>query len=163
MIQCQCQGFAVMTCLSRSCRSGKESECQYRLKIPHSSGRKFPTPEPQKGASLASDGTQRRLLARFGRSGVRGQGSWGRRPLLSSRWHQAGPTTILQPIALTADVDRRRVMQEPVQYRRGDDRVAENRTPVTVALVRGQEDTAALVPPLMSWKKIVVPKSSSGK
>src|SRR5207244_7471352 len=42
---------------------------------------------------------------------------------------------------------RRRVMQEPVQYRRGDDRVAENRTPVTVALVRGQEDTAALVPP----------------
>src|SRR5205807_9036579 len=54
----QCQGFAVMTCLSRSCRSGKESECQYRLKIPHSSGRKFPTPEPQKGASLASDGAE---------------------------------------------------------------------------------------------------------
>src|SRR2546426_10948843 len=32
--------------------------CQYRLKIPHSSGRKFPTPEPQKGASLASDGAE---------------------------------------------------------------------------------------------------------
>src|SRR5437899_167643 len=32
-------------------------------------------------------------------------------------------------------------MQEPVQYRRGNDRVAENRTPVTVALVRGQQDT----------------------
>src|SRR5205807_8514930 len=32
--------------------------CQYRLKIPHSSGRNFPTPEPQKGASLASDGAE---------------------------------------------------------------------------------------------------------
>src|SRR5260370_26974930 len=32
--------------------------CQLRLKIPHCTGRKFPTPEPHEWASLASDGVE---------------------------------------------------------------------------------------------------------
>src|SRR6267143_5299376 len=70
---------------------------------------------------LGRSGAQRRLLARFGRNGVRGQGtSRGFRSFLPSRWHQAGLATILQPVALAADVDGRRVMQQPVQDRRGE-------------------------------------------
>src|SRR5260370_19216857 len=34
------------------------STCQLRLKIPHCTGRKFPTPEPHEWASLASDGVE---------------------------------------------------------------------------------------------------------
>src|SRR6266513_1083329 len=32
--------------------------CQFRLKIPHCTGRKFPTPELHEWASLASDGVE---------------------------------------------------------------------------------------------------------
>src|SRR5205823_11475396 len=93
---------------------------------------------------LGRSGAQRRLLARFGRNGVRGQGtSRGLRPFLSSRWHHAGLAAILQAVALTANVDGRRVMQQPVQDRRGNDRVAENRSPVAVAL-RSEEHTSEL-------------------
>ena len=52
----------------------------------------------------------------------------------------------LQPIALAANVDGRRVMQQPVQDRCGDDRITEDRSPVPVALVRGQDDAPAFVP-----------------
>src|SRR6266478_3065316 len=96
---------------------------------------------------LGRSGAQPRLLARFGRNGVRGQGtSRDLRPLLSSRRYQSGFAAILQPVALTSNVDRRRVMQQPVQYRRGDDRIPEDRSPISVALVRGQEDAPAFVP-----------------
>src|ERR1700731_694329 len=33
-------------------------DCQFRLKIPHCTGRKFPTTEPHEWASLASDGVE---------------------------------------------------------------------------------------------------------
>jgi len=90
---------------------------------------------------LGRSGAQRRLLARCGRNGVRGQGtSRGLRPFLSSRRHQAGLTTILQPVTLAANVDGRRVMQQPIQNYCGDDRIAEDRSPVPIALVRGQDD-----------------------
>jgi hypothetical protein len=97
---------------------------------------------------LGWSGAQRRLLARFGRNGVRGQGtSRGLRPFLPSRWHQAGLAPILQPVALAANVDGRRVMQQqPVQDRRGDDRIAENRSPVPLAFVGSQDDAPAFVP-----------------
>src|SRR2546430_16723950 len=36
----------------------KQKICQFRLKIPHCTGRKFPTPEPHEWASLASDGVE---------------------------------------------------------------------------------------------------------
>jgi|SRR6267378_250267 len=46
---------------------------------------------------LGRSGARRRLLARFGRNGVRGQGtSRGLRPFLSSRWHQPGLAAVLQ-------------------------------------------------------------------
>src|ERR1700738_1996904 len=75
--------------------------------------RKIPPPDPQEWASFASDGVEpSRLLARFGRNGVRGKGtSRGLRPFLSARRHHAGPTAILQPVTLAANVDGRRVMQ----------------------------------------------------
>jgi ATP dependent DNA ligase domain len=77
---------------------------------------------------------------------VRGQGtSRGLRPFLSSRWHQPGLAAILQPVALTPNVDRRRVMQQPVQDRRRDDRIAEDRSPISVTFVRGQDDAPAFV------------------
>src|SRR5205814_2768217 len=39
-------------------RSLTQPLCQFRLKIPHCTGRKFPTPEPHEWASLASDGVE---------------------------------------------------------------------------------------------------------
>ncbi|MCU1329490.1 MAG: hypothetical protein JWN34_4860 [Bryobacterales bacterium] len=51
----------------------------------------------------------------------------------------------LQPVTFSADVDCCRVMQQPVQNRSGDDRVAQHRSPFSVALVRGEDDAAALV------------------
>ena len=68
------------------------------------------------------------------------------RPFLSSRGHQSGLAAVLQPVAFATDVDCRGVMQQPVQDRRGDDRIAKNRSPVSVALVRGQNDAPAFVP-----------------
>jgi len=57
--------------------SRSTAACQFRLKIPHCTGRKFPTPEPHEMGllGLGRSGAQRRLLARFGRNGVRGQGT----------------------------------------------------------------------------------------
>src|SRR6202140_2073663 len=96
---------------------------------------------------LGRSGAQRRLLARFGRNGVRGQGtSRDLCPFLSSGWHQSGFAAILQPVTFTPNVDGRRVMQQPVQNRRGDDRITEDRSPVPVTLVRGQDDAPAFVP-----------------
>ena len=78
---------------------------------------------------LGWSGAQRRLLARFGRNGVRGQGtSRGLRSFLSSRRHQAGLAAVLQPVTLAANVDGRRVMLQSVQNRRGNDRIAEDRS-----------------------------------
>ena len=39
-------------------RSVLRRACQFRLKIPHCTGRKFPTPELHEWASLASDGVE---------------------------------------------------------------------------------------------------------
>jgi hypothetical protein len=95
---------------------------------------------------LGRSGAQRRLLARFGRDGVRGQGtSRDLRPFLSARRHQVGLTAILQPVTLAANVDGRRVMQQPVQDRRCDNRIAEDRSPVSVAFVRGQNDAPTFI------------------
>jgi hypothetical protein len=38
--------------------TGTAHRCQSRMKIPHFAGRKFPTPEPYKAASLASDAVE---------------------------------------------------------------------------------------------------------
>src|SRR3989441_11693765 len=39
-------------------RATNSADCQFRLKIPRCTGRKFPTPEPHEWASLASDGVE---------------------------------------------------------------------------------------------------------
>jgi len=53
---------------------------------------------------------------------------------------------VFQPIAVAFDVDHPRMMQKPVEDRRGDDRVAEELLPIDEALVRGQDRRAFLVP-----------------
>ena len=83
---------------------------------------------------LGRSGAQHRLLARLRWNGGRGQGGGDRRrSFLPSRLHQTRLAAVLQPIALSTDVDHRRVMQQPVQNRRGDDWIAENRTPVGIS------------------------------
>src|SRR6185436_14371476 len=57
------------------------------------------------------------------------------------------PSLLLLPqaIALAADVQHVTVVQEAIEDRRGDDAVAEDLAPLAEALVRGQDDAAALV------------------
>src|SRR5258708_19712691 len=94
------------------------------------------------------------------RNGVRGQGtSRGLRPFLSARWHQAGLTAILQPVALPANVDGRRVMQQPVQDRCGDDRITEDRSPVPLPFVELQHTPSPFLPPPLHLPKILSPHS----
>jgi len=69
----------------------------------------------------------------------------GRSSLLCSWRHQPGFTTIFQSIALATDVDGRRVMEQPVQDRRCDNRISKDRTPVSLAFVGSQDDAAAFV------------------
>jgi hypothetical protein len=51
----------------------------------------------------------------------------------------------LQPVALALDVDRRRVMEQAVEDRRGQDLVVEDLTPVQEALVAGEDEARPLV------------------
>src|SRR5215467_8904818 len=95
---------------------------------------------------LGRSGAQRRLLARFGRNGGRGQGGGSRGLLLFPRWYQSGLAAVFQSIALSPDVDGRRVMQQAIQNGGRDDRVSENRSPISVALIGGEDDAAPFVP-----------------
>src|SRR5450432_661495 len=54
--------------------------------------------------------------------------------------NQPGFAALLQPIALAANVDGGGVMQQSIQNRGGNDRVAEHRAPFSVALVRREND-----------------------
>src|SRR5262245_57317030 len=58
---------------------------------------------------------------------------------------QSRLASLLQSVTLAPDVERRRVVQQPVQDRRGDDRVAEDRAPLPVALVARQDDAPPLI------------------
>ena len=46
---------------------------------------------------------------------------------------------LLEPVALSADVDGGGVVQQPVEDGCCDDRIAEDRAPLSIALVRGPE------------------------
>ena len=59
---------------------------------------------------LGRSGAQRRLLARFGRNGGRGQGVGSSGLLLFPRWYQSGLPAVFQSITLSPDVDGRRMM-----------------------------------------------------
>ena len=74
---------------------------------------------------------------------------------------QAGLALLLEPVALALDVDDRRVVQQPVEDRRGDDLVAEDVAPAGEALVRGDEDRAALIPIFNSFPVLREQRSPS--
>src|SRR5689334_4054680 len=69
----------------------------------------------------------------------------GTRLLLFRTGQQPSSTTFLQAIAFPADVDRCRVMEQSVEDGGRDDRIAENRAPVAVALIARQDDAASFV------------------
>src|ERR1700733_13966521 len=75
---------------------------------------------------------------------VRG-GSLGISLLLFGQRNQAGFAAFLQPVTLSANVDRGRMMQQAIEDRGGDDRVAEDRTPLAVAFVGSENDAAPFV------------------
>ena len=53
----------------------------------------------------------------------------------------------LEPIRVSLDVDRRRVVKDPVQDSRGDDGIAEDLIPLAEAAVRGQDQGPLFVAP----------------
>src|SRR5882724_8523282 len=115
-----------------------------RLKIPRCAGRKFPTPEPHEWASLASDRVEPSAV--FWRSLGVTESEAKERAAASAPSCPRALAAVLQPIALAANVDGRRVMQQPVQDRCGDDGITEDRSPLPVAFVGGQDDAPAFVP-----------------
>jgi hypothetical protein len=58
---------------------------------------------------------------------------------------QASLAALLGPVALHADVDGGGVMQQPIEDGCCDDRIAEDRSRLSIALVRGQDDRASFV------------------
>ena len=58
----------------------------------------------------------------------------------------AGLLLVLEPVTFALDVDGGGVVQQPVEDGRGDDVVGEDRAPVAVALVGGQDDGPLLIP-----------------
>ena len=50
---------------------------------------------------------------------------------------------LVEPVTVAADVDGRGMVQQAIQDGRGDDRITEDRAPIAVALVAGEEDAAA--------------------
>lgn len=58
---------------------------------------------------------------------------------------QAGLFLLAQPTALAADVEHLAVVQQPIEDRGSDYRVAKHIVPLGKALVGGQDPTAALV------------------
>ena len=118
--------------------------CQRGLKIPHFSGRKFPTPEPHEWASLASDAVEPSAVfwRVLGATEAEAKELEAAARSCSRGGTQSRLAAVFQPIALPTDVDGRRVMQQPIQNRGRDDWIAEDRSPVPVALVRGQDDAA---------------------
>ena len=65
-------------------------------------------------------------------SSVRG-GSRGIGLLWFGQGNQAGFAAFLQPVTFPANVDRSRMVQQAVENGGGDDRVAEDRTPLAAA------------------------------
>ena len=65
--------------------------------------------------------------------------------LLLGQRNQAGFASFLEPVALSADVDGGGVVQQSVEDGCCDDRVAEDRSPLAVALVRSEYDGASFI------------------
>ena len=61
------------------------------------------------------------------------------------RRKQSGFTPLFEPITFSANVHRRGVMQQAIEDRGGDDRVAEDRTPLAIAFVGSQDNAASFI------------------
>lgn len=61
------------------------------------------------------------------------------------RRQQTGLAPRFQPVTFSADVDRRRMMKQAVENGGSDDRVAEDRSPLAIAFVRSEDDTASFI------------------
>src|SRR5271154_2431650 len=75
---------------------------------------------------------------------VRGGSRW-LWPLLFGQRNQTGLAAFLQPVTFPANVDRSRMVQQAVQNGSRDDRIAEDRTPLAVAFVGGENYAAPFV------------------
>src|SRR5439155_23425401 len=69
------------------------------------------------------------------------------------RLDEAGFELVLQPVGIAADVDRDRMVKDPVEDGRGDDPVAEDVAPTPEALVAGEDHRAPLVAPADELKE----------
>src|SRR5437899_12641929 len=69
------------------------------------------------------------------------------------RLDEAGVELVLQPVGIAADVDRDRMVEDPVEDGRGDDPVAEDVAPAPEALVAGEDHRAPLVAPADELKE----------
>src|SRR5438445_4898876 len=69
------------------------------------------------------------------------------------RLDEAGFELVLQPVGIAADVDRDRMVEDPVEDGRGDDPVAEDVAPAPEALVAGEDHRAPLVAPADELKE----------
>src|SRR5262249_36583357 len=58
--------------------------------------------------------------------------------LLCGRWNQAGFAALFEPVTLTANVHRSRMVQQAIEDCRGDNWVAEDRAPFAVAFIGSQ-------------------------
>src|SRR5947208_16960187 len=58
---------------------------------------------------------------------------------------ESGLSPLFEPVAFAADVHRGRMVQQAIEDRGSDDRVAEDRAPFAVALVGSQNDAAPLL------------------
>jgi hypothetical protein len=69
------------------------------------------------------------------------------RLLSRAAWRRSVPPfSCPSAVAFALDVDRGRVVQQAVEDGRSDDVVGEDGAPVAIALVRGQDDRALLIP-----------------
>ncbi len=62
-----------------------------------------------------------------------------------SRPHQSRLPLLAEPVRLAFDVDRGGVMEEPIEDRAGDHRIAEHLAPRAKTLIAGQQNGAAFV------------------
>src|SRR5207247_1414922 len=69
------------------------------------------------------------------------------------RLDEAGFELVLQPVGIAADVDRDRMVEDPVEDGRGDDPVAEDVAPAPEALIAGEDHRAPLVAPADELKE----------
>ena len=91
-------------------------------------------------------------------------GCWLHTSLLEWWRGETGLMVVAEPVALAADGDRRRPVEEPVQQRGGERRVGEDLIPLAKALVTGGHDRLLLLVPLVHRsKKHVASALSSGR